>query len=305
VLKIRFILGMILISIKRAMAGLLVLIAACNAPAPEDGRPSIVVTTGLLGDIVKNITGDLARVSVLLPAGADPHEFQISAAQLVSLVEADLVVANGLGLEQGLDDALAEAAASGVQVVQLAASLDPLPFPGGGLDPHFWLDPVRTAQGVEIIAERLEQIRPDPQIVKLAASYAEEILATHREIEVLLGGLPSEQRRLVTNHESLAYFADRYGFDVIGVLIPGGSTQAAPSAANLAELVATMRSAGVDNIFADTSSSPAVAEALASEVPGAEVIELYTESLGPPGSGAETYLDLLIKNTELIAGALA
>jgi zinc/manganese transport system substrate-binding protein len=286
------------------MASLLVLMAACNGPAPEDGRPSIVVTTGLLGDMVSNITDDLARVSVLLPAGADPHEFQLSAAQLVSLLEADLVVANGLGLELGLDDALDEAASSGIEVIELSPLLDPFPFPGGGLDPHFWLDPVRAAHGVEIIAERLHQIQADPRWTAAAAAYAEEVLATHREIEAILNQVPHERRSLVTNHESLAYFADRYGFDLVGALIYGGSTQAAPDASNLADLVARMREAGVDVVFADTSSSPALAEALAAELPGAEVVSLFTESLGPPGSGAETYLELLLKNAELIAGAL-
>jgi zinc/manganese transport system substrate-binding protein len=296
---------MILISAKRLLVCLLLLLAACDTATPNDGRPSILVTTSLLGDMVNNVAGDLARVSVLLPAGVDPHEFQLSAAQLASLVEADLVVANGLGLEQGLADALGEATAAGVTIIELASSLDPLPFPAGGLDPHFWLDPVRAAKGVELVAQHLNQVHPDPQWVDLAASYAEEILATHREIEALLGAVPADRRRLVTNHETLGYFAARYGFEVIGVVIQGGSTQAAPSAANLAELVTAMRHGGVHVIFADTSSSSALAEALAAELGGAEVIELYTESLGPPGSGAETYLDLLMKNAELIAGALA
>nr|MCU0281452.1 metal ABC transporter substrate-binding protein [Acidimicrobiia bacterium] len=126
------------------------------------------------------------------------------------------------------------------------------------------------------------------------------------EIEASLAAVPPEQRKLLTNHHALGYFADRYGFEVIGAIIPGGSTLAAPSPADLAELVDLLRQAGVRAIFAETTQSADLAEALAAELGGqVAVVSLYTGSLGEAGSGADTYIGMQRSNAERIAAALA
>jgi zinc/manganese transport system substrate-binding protein len=271
----------------------------------------VVVTTSVLGDVVGNLVGDRGRVEVLMPVGADPHSFQVSAGQAASLRRASLVVANGLGLEEGMGDALDGAAADGVAVVEAASFVEARPFGEGGehgsLDPHFWTDPRRMADAVTGLGEALASADPacPGRWREAAAAYREEVLRLDEEIESILAVVPAERRKLVTNHHSLGYFADRYGFEVLGAIIPGGDTLAGPSPADLASLVETLRREGVRAIFAETTRPSELDEALAAEVGDqVAVVALFTGSLGGPGSGAETYLDMQRTNAELIAAAL-
>lgn len=305
----------------KGLVGILVILAvslqACgdDGAQGDDGRPLLVATTTILGDVLANVAGGEARVEVLVPIGADPHDFQASSAQIRDLNRADLVLANGLGLEEGLEDALKNAAADGVKVLEVGSLLDPLPLESdvgagehedGGLDPHIWLDPLRMAEAARLVAAELAQIEPDVDLTARAERYAEELAAADERIAGRLSAIPEASRQLVTNHESLGYFADRYRFEVVGVVIPGGSTLADPSSAHLAELVKVMRREGISVIFGDTTEPDALAAVIASEL-GEEVavVELFIESLGPTGSGAETLIGMLEANADLIAGALA
>ena len=284
-----------------------------------DERPLVVATTTILGDVVENVVGDEARVQVLIPVGADPHDFQASAAQIADLNRADLVVSNGLGLEEGLENVLEAAAGDGVRVFAVGPELDPIPLlegeehgeegeeheEEGGLDPHVWLDPLRMADAARLIAAQLSEIDPATDWMTRAEDYASQLEATDREISDRLSSIPEEARHLVTNHEALGYFADRYGFEVVGVIIPGGSTLADPSSAQLAELVEVMRRERVTVIFAEATEPSALAEAVAAELGDeVEVIELFTEALGEPGSGADTLIGMLQTNARLITEAL-
>ncbi|HKX76370.1 MAG TPA: metal ABC transporter substrate-binding protein [Acidimicrobiia bacterium] len=297
-----------------------------------NGQPSsevlVVATTSVLGDVVANLVGNDARVEVIMPVGADPHDFEPSAQQAELLRQADLVVANGLGLEEGLIDLIEAAEQEGANILELAPLLDPLPFAGHGEDehqgeaegeseseedhglgdPHFWQDPVRMAQAVEIIASRLAELETDlapSEWSERAATYGTEILAAHAANEALLAAIPVDQRKLVTNHEAFGYFADRYGFEIIGVVIPGGSTLGEPSAQDLAHLVEEMRHEGVRAIFAENTNPAALADAVAAELGEAvTVVELYSDSLAEPGSPADTYLGLIEENARLVAEAL-
>ena len=254
-----------------------------------------ISTTSIWGDVTANVVGAAAQVEVLMPAGTDPHEFQPSARHTALLEEADLVIANGLGLEANLLDLIR---GSNTEVLEVGPALDPLPI-GGGHDPHVWLDPLRVAEAVELIAGRLPGVDGER-----AASYREELLATHQQIESLLDGIPPERRLLVTDHHFLGYLADRYDLEVVGTIIPGTSTLAEPSPGQLAELARLMRDTGVPAIFVEGSESSPLAEAVAEEAGDVEVVTLFIESLGPPGSGAETYLGLLLTNAQRIAEAL-
>jgi len=292
------------------LVALLLTMSACSGAESGAEGLRIVATTTILGDVVTRVTGGRAVVDVLLPIGADPHEFRASSRQITELGRADLVVANGLGLEEGLDDVLSSLEADGTLVLRVADHLDPIRFgssTGGGepddLDPHVWMDPGRMAIAARLISAELEILDPDGPWPANADAYIAELESLDVEIERTLAGVTS--RVLVTNHDSLAYFADGYGFEVAGVVIPGGSTLAAPSSAELAELVSTIERLGVSAIFTESTESAVLVDAVAAEVGAAvAVVRLFVGSLGGPGSGAETYIDMMRTDAALIAEAL-
>lgn len=287
-------------------------------PTPVAGQCAsleVVATTSILGDVMSELALPTARVEVLMPRGADPHSFQLSAQQGAALRRADLVLVNGLGLEEGMSGALETAASEGVPVVEAASFVEPLPYgpsgeegdDHGSLDPHFWTDPARMAEVVSGVGEALAAADPACAGRWRAATeaYRRELLALDEEIRAILQEVPAERRRLVTNHHALGYFADRYGFTVVGAIVPGGSTLAEPSPADLAALVETLEREGVRAIFAETTRPADLADALAAELGGrVAVVELFTGSLGEPGSGAETYIAMQRTNAERIAAAL-
>jgi len=312
------------VSIRRLMSGLVVggvVLAGCgsdtSAPAPSGGCRvlDIVVSTSILGDVVQNLAGEWGNVEVLIPVGADPHSFAPSASQAAALREGDLVVTNGLHLEEGLQEVVAAAAADGVTVVEAASFVTALPFAGGehehehgALDPHIWTDPARMAEVTTGLGEALAAADPSCATVRreAAAAYRRQLEALDAEIDGILATVPPESRRLVTNHHAFGYFADRYGFEVVGAIIPGGTTLAEPSAADLAALVEVLGQEGVRAVFAETTQAADLAEAVAAELGGEVlVVSLYTGSLGEPGSGADTYIGMQRVNAERIAAALA
>ena len=309
----------------RAWAGtgvvLVLALAGCGGTAGTTtsgacGALDIVVTTSILGDVVSRVAGEGATVEVLMPIGADPHSFQASASQAAALREGDLVVVNGLGLEEGLSDVITGAEADGATVVAAASFVETIPFAalagdGAGesfdLDPHIWTDPQRMAEVAAGLGEVLAAADPACAGARraAAAAYSRELLDLDGEIAGILAVIPAEQRKLVTNHRSLGYFAERYGFEVVGAIIPGGATLAEPSPADLAALTDTLRREGVRAIFTESTRPAALAEALAAELgEQVAVVGLYTESLGEAGSGAETYIGMQRLNAERIAAAL-
>lgn len=280
--------------------------AGSDGATEEDPKIAVVATTTVLGDVVANVAGEHATVEVLLPIGADPHDYQASAQQVAAIESADMVVANGLGLEEGLGDVLEAAAGDGANVYEVAPLLEPLPFGDGStLDPHVWLDPVRMAEAARLIATELATIDGAVDWDASASAYSERLLASDADIEATLAVIPAERRKLVTNHDALGYFADRYGFTVVGVVIPGGSTLAEPSPAELAALVNTIESERVPAIFTELGETSALAGALAAESAGdVAVVELQVGSLGEEGTEAETLIGMLVENARLIADAL-
>lgn len=298
---------------------ILALIVACGNGQTADDGVQMVVTTSIWGDVAEEIVGEDGSVEVLIPRGSDAHDYQATPRQVASLTEADLVVANGLGLEEGLADVLDSAAQDGANVVELAPELDPLPFADhdgdtghaeaedehGDLDPHVWFDPARAGEAAVMIAEALTAVDPNVDWHARAEEYRAEMTQLSTEIETALAHVPDSRRKLVTNHEALGYFANTFGFEVVGVVVPGGSTLADPSSAELAALVDVIETEQVPAIFTETSQPDDLAIAVADEV-GDEIaiVELYTESLGEPGSAADTLAGLLMENTTRIATAL-
>lgn len=286
-------------------------LAGCGdqaAPLPGDG-PLVVVTTSVLGDVVSGLVGDAGRVETLMGPGVDPHEFLPSAHQAELVHQADLVVANGLGLEEGMTDVLKAAESDGVSVLELAPQLDPIMFSvgeeKGSPDPHFWFDPIRMAKAVDLIAGSLEKMDPGGNWSRAATRLRGDLEDLDAEVTQILAAIPQEHRKLVTNHDALGYFAARYDFRIIATVIPAASTLAEPSASDLADLVDTLRRQGVTTIFAETSAPDTLAQAVASELGSTvEVRTLYTGALGEPGSGADTYPGMIRTDASTIADAI-
>jgi zinc/manganese transport system substrate-binding protein len=282
----------------------------CSDPAGSaDGRPVVVATHSILGDLVANVVGDQATVEVLLPRGADPHDVEPSASQVADMTEADLIVANGLGLEHGLEDAIDAAADAGVTVLDLGEQVDPLPLEHGDeLDPHWFTDPVRMASAADLVAAAVSAVPgvDAGRVADAAAAYIEELGVLDEDVATTLSVIPADARRLVTNHEVLGYFAERYGLDVVGTVIPSGSTLAEPSAADLGDLVDRIESSGIPALFVEASAPAGLVDVVAGEVgDDVAVVELWSESLGDEGSPASTYLGLLRADAARIAEALA
>lgn len=287
-------------------------VTAVGCGAAGEDRPHVVVTTNILGDVAREVIGDEAEVTVLMRAGADPHSFGLSAVEAAMLEEADLVVHNGMGLEENVVRHVEAAAGSGVPVVAVGEAADPLPYRGedgaGAPDPHFWTDPDRMRTATAVIAEQVLEHVPDVDNAAVRANaerYDAELAALTDEMTEAFGAIPAEDRKLVTNHHVFGYLAERFDFQVIGAIVPGGTTLASPSSSDLASLTDAMREAGVRAVFADSSQPDRLAQVLREEMGGTvEVVPLFTESLTEPGEGAGTYLEMMRANTAAIADGL-
>lgn len=293
-----------------ALAGVLALatgLVACAAPE-ADPRPTVVVTTNILGDVVTAVAGDALAVTTLMPPGADPHAFELSAQEAQLLRTADLVVSNGLGLEEGVQHHVDAAVADGVDPFVAGEHIEPLGYAGTeALDPHFWIDPTQTARVVEALVPVLADLAGDgaATVERAGADYLADLAAADAEMAAAFAAIPAEHRALVTNHHVFGYLAERYDVRILGAAIPGGTTLAAPSAADLRELVDAIDAAGVRTIFAETSQPDRLMQVLADEADReVDVVALPTESLAAPGEPADTYLDMMRVLTQRIADGL-
>lgn len=286
----------------------LVVLAACSGQqADNEDRTLVIVTTSILGDVVGQIAGESIDLQVMIPAGVDPHDFSPSAQQVALISGASLVVANGLGLEEGLVDVLEQARSEGIAVLELAPELDPLASAEGSFDPHFWQDPERMVIATALVASGLiNDAGLDPEATSdTAAAYGLEVEEANIEAERLLSDVPADRRIMITNHDAFGYFADRYGFEIVGSIIPGGGTLGQPSSADLADLVDLIVQYDVPAVFVENISSPDLATTLATETGrDIKVVELASDALGEPGSATGTYIDMILFNARAIAGAL-
>jgi zinc/manganese transport system substrate-binding protein len=286
-------------------------LSGCSAAAAE--RPTVVVTTNILGDITRNLVGAEADVVVLMESNADPHSFGISAKQAAVIENADLVIHNGAGLEEGILNHVEAAAAEGVPTLAAMDAVEPLKFSlddgDEATDPHFWTDPSRVGLATDAIADSIvEHVDGvDSAVVhSQTASYKAELEKLFASMEESFAGISPGRRKLITNHHVFGYLAQRFGFEVIGAVIPSGTTLASPSSADLNDLTGKIRTAGVVAIFADSSQPERLAQVLAAEAgQDIAVVPLFTESLGTEGSGAHTYLEMMRSNTERITHAMS
>lgn len=269
----------------------------------------VVATTTILGDVTSSIAGPHATVTTLMPPGADPHQFSPSARQAAQLRRADLVVVNGLGLESApMRRVLDAAAADGARIVVAGDASRPRSAPDGTVDPHFWTDPRRMELAAQRIAQSLAGRLPAAggRAVGLRGrAYRAQLLREDGRSRARFATIPAARRVLVTNHHVLGYLANRYGFRTVGAIVPSTSTLASASAADVAKLAGQIRRHRVPAIFVDSSSPTTLARVLARESGvRVKVVALYSESLGPRGSSAGTYLGMVRTNTARIVAGL-
>jgi zinc/manganese transport system substrate-binding protein len=281
------------------------LFTACQPAAPSNqaGQKTIVVTYSILGAVVKDLVGSSARVIVLIPNGQDPHEWEPSAKDIETLNKADLIVQNGLGLENGLDKSLTLAIQAGVKTFiasdhitirrvgqgQGVSATDPDQATGAP-DPHLWTDPETMKQVVIALAEQLNadlglNLSATPKLL------AQQLDDLNHQIIALVETLPETNRKLVSGHSSLGYFAQAYGFELVGAIIPSLTPQAEISAAGLAALKTLIQQNQVKAIFTEQGTPPAIAQAIGKET-NVKVVELSTHILPADGSYLTFMLDL-------------
>ncbi|MEC5199699.1 zinc/manganese transport system substrate-binding protein [Arthrobacter sp. PL16] len=287
-------------------------IGASGCATAGSNKPVIVVTTNILGDVVQNVVGDEAEVRVLMQPNADPHSFEISAQDGAMMRQADLIVTNGLDLEEGLQQHIDSAQSDDVPILVAGEVIEPLAYTEGDTegapDPHFWTDPALMVDVVDTLEQRVLSIDGiDPRAIETsAATYQAKLADLDAAMTEALAAIPAHRRNLVTNHHVFGYLAARYDFRVIGAVIPGGTTLASPSASDLRDLVAAIEEAQVNTIFAESSQPDRLVQVLADGANiDVDVVELFTESLTDPGEGADTYLTMMRTNTERISTGLS
>ena len=291
-------------AILRAGAALLALAALLSlgscAGRAREGKKRIVVSYSILASVVKDLVGQDFEVLVSIPDGLDPHEWEPSARDIETINRAALVVENGLGLEEGMTKTLAQAGRAGVKIFTAAdhVVLRRVGAGEGTLDPHLWPDPISMVAVVDALAATIKA-EFGIDLSTRRENLDSRLVALDAECRSLASRLPVARRVLVTSHESLGYFAARYGFKLVGAVVPSLSSQAESSAAELAALKKLIRANSVPAIFVETGTSPALARALAAET-GAREIPLSMHAL-PKGGGYAEYLRTLATT---ITGAL-
>ncbi len=308
-----------------AVIGLLIALTSCSppmvpAPGSRSGQlPAVLAAESFLADIAQNVAGDRLQVMSLIPIGVDPHGFQPTPADVKKVADSQVLIVNGAGFEEFLDELLQNAggerivieAAAGLQPRQRSEAEDVHEADRGEahayeVDPHFWLDPLAVITYVENMRDGLS--RADPAGREAYTRNANAYIGRLRELDQWIveqvAQIPESRRKLITNHESFGYFADRYGFEVIGAIIPSVSTGASPSARELTALIERMKEAGVSVIFLETGSSPQLARQIAQESGVKVVTGLYTHSLTDASGLAPTYIDMMKYNVKAIVEAL-
>lgn len=300
------------------LALIALVLAACQPasatpnPAGTGSAPALRVLAAetFLADIAQNVAGNRLKVEALMPFGVDPHAYEPAPRDVVKIAESDLLLINGAGFESWLNKLLATAATKAV-VIEASAGLQPR-TPGAGeavtneTDPHYWLDPISVITYVANIRDALIAADPAGSVIFTAnaAAYTLRLQELDSYVSEQVAQVSPERRLIVTNHESFGYFADRYGFKIIGTIIPSVSTGASPSAQQLAHLVDRIVATKAIAIFLETGTNPQLADQLASETGIKVITGLYTHSITEPGGQAPSYIDMIKYDVQTIVAAL-
>ena len=273
-----------------------VLVGGCGGDDGSSGGRSVVATTTQVADLVREVGGARVDVHGVLRPGGDPHDYEPRPSDVAAVTRADVVFRSGGEVDEWLGEVV-ENAGGDAEVVTLLDSVA-----RRGDDPHWWQDPRNAVRAVEAIRARLARVDPGGRAAyaRNAARVTRALRGLDRGIAACVAKVPERERRIVTTHDSLGYFARRYGIEVVGAVIPSLSTQAQASAGDVEELVAQIRRERVRAVFPESAVNPDIERAIANESGASVGDPLYADSLGPEGSDGETYLGALAAD----AGAL-
>jgi ABC-type Zn uptake system ZnuABC Zn-binding protein ZnuA len=294
---------------------LLAAAVGCGSGDESASGPTVTASTGIWADVTERVAGDDASVEQVIPDATSPHEFQLSAEDRATIEDSLLLVYNGADLEAGIP--IDEIDVPKFAVADHVGELLPFEEAGehaseeerasgeaehGSLDPHVWMDPSRVAAALPALADALAEADPDHAegYRARAESYAAELRELDAEIQRQLGSIPPQNRKLVTSHDAMGYFADRYGLEVLATPFPASGPEAEASAQTIKEVEDAIRSSGVPTIFAQETDDPEVLERIARET-GVSIEEhLLVEAPGEAGS----YVGMLRQDAELLRDGL-
>ena len=269
----------------------------------------VIATFSFLGDFVQNIAGDKVELKTLVGPEGDTHEYEPVPSDSKALANAAIIFEDGLGFESWLNNLYTAAGSKAVRVV-VSEGVKPREIEEGGkkeTDPHIWHNVDNAMQMVKNIEAGLSKAdAANAATYKAnAEAYLQKLTALGKEVEAEVAKLPKDKRKLVTSHDALGYYADRYGFEIIGSVIASISTEAGePSAADFAKIVEAIKATGTKAIFLESITNPALVERVAKEAGIVVGPELFTDSLGKPGSDGATYIDAVRHNTKALVSAL-
>jgi ABC-type Zn uptake system ZnuABC Zn-binding protein ZnuA len=302
-----------------ALSALLSFSPPGQAQTPTASQPlPVVASTSVIGDLVHNVGGDAIQLTTLIGPGVDAHTFDPAPADLVTLEQSAVVFENGLGLEPWLDQFWESTQPIGTRVI-VTDGIEPLPAGAeegasadghdhGTFDPHVWHDVANAIIMVDNIRKALAAADPAHAATyeANAAAYTAELKTLDGWVREQVATLPPERRKLVTNHDTFAYFAKAYGFEILGTALGSVSTEVGdPSAQKIVALVDAIDSAGVCAIFVENIANPDLMDSIAAEA-GVELgPTLYTDALGPADSPGGTYIGMMKSNVTSIVSALS
>jgi ABC-type Zn uptake system ZnuABC Zn-binding protein ZnuA len=288
------------------LALILFLLSACGRSASDSPKAdsAILTSTTFLADITRNVAGNRQTIDSLLTAGTDPHSYQPTPQDMAKIERSRLLITNGAGYEQFLKPLL-ENVGVGKTVIEASAGLSPREDANQGIDPHMWLDPNLVISYVENIRKALADYDPAGATVYQinADAYVAQLKDLNSWIKAQVEQIPADKRLLVTNHEAFGYFAKRYGFEIVGSVVPSFSSNAAPSAQQMAGLIDAVKKVKAPAIFLDTADNNTLAKQIADETGAMVIDDLHLESL-TDGAPAGTYVDMMKYNVSRIVEAL-
>ena len=288
----------VLVGLILAAAGLA---AACGGKGEErlpKAGTKVVTSIELFADLIRPVAGERAEVIALVPAGAEPHTYEPVPSKVVDISEADLVLLNGLGFEETLIHVIKNNVRSGVPIIEMSAGLPVLDAGNQETgNPHLWLNVRHAMHYVEVARDAL--IRVDPEGEAEYRANAQEYLAEledlDRQVEESIASIPAERRKLVTFHDAFPYLAERYGLEVVGMVVRSPGRE--PSAGEVADLARTIRAENVPAVFKEPQFSARVLE-LAAEDAGVQVCTLYSDAFQ---DDVDSYVKLMRHNaSELV-----
>ena len=289
---------------KRILLAFSLLLTSSALAAPQ----RVTTSFSILEDFVRNVGGSRVTVSNIVPADGDTHTYQPATTDIQKMAQARLIFVNGVGFESWLSKLIANAGGEG-KVVTVSSGLKANTFDEDGQkvdDPHMWLDLSRSEHYVRQIAQALTQADPAGKAFYAANSsrYLGQIKALDRYAKTQVACIPAPSRKLVTNHDALGYFAARYGFKIVGEVIPSLGTEQEPSAQDMAKLSRAIKKEGVKAIFTENVVNKKLAETVAGETGAKIAPPLFTDALGAKGTAQNTFLKAFRYNIDTLVGAL-